>query len=167
MMSDTTARLGLPMIRPGQAQKELSHNEALAIIDLLIDAQVVGVALNVPPTTPAPGATWIVGAAPSGAWTGQAGRLAGWTEGGWRFVVPFEGMAVWVSQDAVIARFSAGVWISGDLTGHRVMVDGVPVVGPQQAAVADPAGGTTIDAQARAALVAALAALRNHGLIAP
>lgn len=166
-MSDTTARLRLPMIRPGQAQKELSHNEALAIIDLLIDAQVAGFALNTPPASPGLGAAWVVGSAPSGAWAGQAGRLAGWTEGGWRFVMPVEGMAVWVSEAAVIARFSGGAWILGDITGSRVVIDGVRVVGPRQPAVANPTGGTTIDTQARATLATLLAALRNHGLIAP
>jgi hypothetical protein len=165
-MSDTTARLRLPMIRPGQAQKELLHNEALAIIDLLIDAQVASFGLNVPPTTPALGAAWVVGAAPSGAWAGQTGRLAGWTEGGWRFVMPVEGMTVWVSEAAVIGRFSGGAWILGELTGSRVVIDGLRVVGPRQAAVGDPAGGSTVDTQARATLTALLAALRNHGLIA-
>ena len=166
-MSDTTARLRLPMIRPGQAQKELSHNEALTIIDLLIDAQVAGFALNAPPATPALGAAWVVGSAPSGAWTGQAARLAGWTEGGWRFIVPAEGMTVWVSDVAVIARFSGGAWVLGELSGSRLLIDGVRVVGPRQAAVTSPTGGTTIDVQARATLSALLAALRTHGLIAP
>lgn len=40
------------------------------------------------------------------------------------------------------------------------------VVGPQEAAIADPTGGATVDAEARAAVVSILDALRNHGLIA-
>ena len=39
-MSESTARLALPLIAPGQAQKEVSHNEALAALDLLVQAQV-------------------------------------------------------------------------------------------------------------------------------
>jgi hypothetical protein len=47
-----------------------------------------------------------------------------------------------------------------------LVVDGVPVVGSQKTAVADPAGGGVIDVQARAAVMAILARLRAHGLIA-
>jgi phage baseplate assembly protein V len=45
-------------------------------------------------------------------------------------------------------------------------VAGIQVVGAQGGAVADPAGGGTIDAQARAQLSALLARVRAHGLIA-
>ena len=90
-MSDgsTSARLGLPLLAPGQAQKEMTHNEALAAIDLALAASVRAVGLDAPPLSPTPGESWIVGASPTGAWAGQAGALAGWTAGGWRFVRPF------------------------------------------------------------------------------
>jgi hypothetical protein len=39
-------------------------------------------------------------------------------------------------------------------------------VGPQAAAIASPAGGSIVDVEARAALGALLATLREHGLIA-
>ncbi|MEN2786494.1 DUF2793 domain-containing protein [Sphingomonas qilianensis] len=165
-MSDTTSRLGLPMIRVGQAQKELSHNEALALIDLLIHAAVIGFAVNAPPPTPAPGDTWVVGSAPSGAWAGRANQLAGWTDGGWRFAVPIEGMAVWIVQGGVLARFAGGVWNAGDVTASRLMIGGNMVVGPQQAAIAAPTGGTVTDGQARVAIASILQAMRTHGLIA-
>lgn len=32
-MTDTSARFALPLILPGQAQKEIFHNEALALLD--------------------------------------------------------------------------------------------------------------------------------------
>jgi hypothetical protein len=51
-------------------------------------------------------------------------------------------------------------------TDTEYRVDGVKVVGSQQAAVSDPTGGSTIDAQARTAINGILAALRGHGLIA-
>lgn len=47
-----------------------------------------------------------------------------------------------------------------------VLASGTKVVGIQGAAVADAAGGATIDAEARTALNALLARLRTHGLIA-
>jgi hypothetical protein len=83
-MGETSARLGLPFLAVGQAQKELTHNEALALIDLALHAGVEAVGTNVPPAAPVEGQAWIVGSAPSGAWTGRSQALAGWTPGGWR-----------------------------------------------------------------------------------
>jgi hypothetical protein len=47
-----------------------------------------------------------------------------------------------------------------------VVVDGNQVVAGQQGAIANPAGGITIDLQSRAAINLILDALRAHGLIA-
>lgn len=165
-MSETTARHALPLIAPGQAQKELSHNEALAALDLLVQAQVEGVGGDAPPASPAAGQCWIVGPNPVGAWAGQAGALAGWTAGGWRFLAAREGMTVGRGGADGFARFTGGQWRTGELTGATLRLGGAQVVGARRGAVADPAGGATIDAEARSALGAVLAALRGHGLIA-
>ena len=165
-MAETSARLALPLLVPGQAQKELFHNEALAAIDLALQASVVAVGLETPPASPDIGQCWIVGAVPVGAWNGQAGALAGWTTGGWRFVAPVEGMAVWDSAAGQLARRVGGLWVSGAVTGARLIVDGVQVVGTQRPAIAAPTGGGTVDVQVRDTVTAILAALRSHGLIA-
>ena len=47
MSDETTPRLKMPMIVPGQAQKELSHNDALATLDLLVQGSVVEAGLTV------------------------------------------------------------------------------------------------------------------------
>ena len=163
---DATVRLALPLLSAGQAQKDLTHNEALARLDLAVQASVVAVGLATPPAAPAAGDAWIVGAAPGGAWAGQAGAIAGWTAAGWRFVRPREGMTAWSLADRRDVRFTGGAWVTGDIRGTRVIVEGVKVVGPQAAAIAAPAGGTTIEKEARAAVAAVLAMLRGHGLIA-
>ena len=41
MSDDSTARLALPFLAPGQAQKELYHNEALSRLDLLVQTVVL------------------------------------------------------------------------------------------------------------------------------
>lgn len=145
MMLDRTDRFRLPLLHAGQAQKELTHNEALAMVDLLAAPAVEAVGEVTPPADPVPGMCWALGALPEGAWAGQALALAGWTDSGWRFVAPREGMSVWVIGVGE-ARFLGGVW--------RVA-----------AAVADPAGGDVRDEQVRAALTALLAVLRGQGLI--
>ncbi|QDZ08671.1 DUF2793 domain-containing protein [Sphingomonas panacisoli] len=166
-MSDTqTDRFSFPLLQPGQAQKEMSHNEALTALDLLIQPTAEAIGLDTPPTAPDSGQSWIVGAAPTGAWAGKAFHLAGWTSGGWRFVAPVEGMAAWVTTDGLTARFSGGSWVLGEDPCAHLVVGGNRVVGPRQSAIAAPSGGAVIDAESRAALTAILAALRAHGLIA-
>lgn len=148
-MSETTPRLGLPYLIPGQAQKEATHNEALAIADALIQCTVTAIR-NDPPVAPAAGAAWIVGTAPTGAWSGRADAVAWWTEGGWRFTPAIDGMAAWVAAAAAPARFQGGGW----------------TIAERLPAITAPAGGTTVDSEARAALTAILVALRSHHLIA-
>jgi hypothetical protein len=165
-MSDTSARLGLPLLQPGQAQKELTHNEALALLDLAVQASVVAVGVNAPPAAPVAGQAWVVGTAPTGDWALHADSVAGWTENGWRFVAPREGMGVWSLADARGARFTGGLWRLGVLAGSRVTIDGVAVIGAQRPGIIAPAGGAAVDAEARTAIAAILGALRDHGLIA-
>ena len=66
-MADVTARFALPVLKAGQAQKEVTHNEALARVDALLHPVVESMALAVPPPAPEPGRGWLVAAAPSGA----------------------------------------------------------------------------------------------------
>jgi hypothetical protein len=78
-MIEQSARFALPFLLPGQAQKEAYHNEALTILDGVVHAAVEGAPLAVPPESPTAGQSWIVGAGASGAWSGQAQKLAIWT----------------------------------------------------------------------------------------
>jgi hypothetical protein len=166
-MSDATARFALPFIAPGQAQKEMFHNEALARIDAALHAVALTLGDNDPPAAPVAGQCWITGATPTGAWAGQAGTIAAWTDGGWRFVAPVPGMTVWLVSAGVYARFDGAAWQTGRLIADALVIGGDQVVASRQSAIADPAGGATIDAESRTTLSAILGALRAHGLIAP
>jgi Protein of unknown function (DUF2793) len=164
-MTEATERLGMPFIAPGQAQKETTHNEALAIADMLMQPVVQSVAPATVPAAPQHGQCWIVGNAPSGAWSGHPGSIACWTAGGWRFSAPFDGMQVWSIADNLLAMRSAGTWDKGIVKGSKLLCNGVQTVGARQAAITSPSGGTTIDSQSRLAIDAILASLRSHGLI--
>lgn len=161
-----TSRFGLPYLATGQAQKELTHNEALALIDAALGAAAESAGLDTPPTDPSPGRCWIVGAAPTGAWSGQAGALACWTEAGWRFLPAVEGLRVWLKDQQLWAARQADGWVTGEERAAHIVIGGQVVVGGRAAAVAAPSGGTTIDAEARAAIDDIIARLVGHGLIA-
>lgn len=164
MTDSSTARFALPLLQPGQAQKEMFHNAALARLDLCVQAAAIAAGIDAPPAEPGIGDCWIVGAAPSGDWSEHAHQIAGWTSAGWLFVQPREGMQLWLGTTQRIARFTGGEWRLGEAHG-KLFVEGNQVVGPRSAAIAEPVGGTTVDAEARAAIVSVLEALRSHGLI--
>lgn len=163
---ERTARLGLPTLVAGQAGKEITHNEALMLIDVLIGGVVEAVGDDAPPPEPTVGRCWIAGVEPVAAWTGRAGVLACWTEGGWRFVAPTEGVALVVRGTGLPVRYRDGAWRTGEIVAERVVVAGKAVLGPQRPAIPAPAGGTAVDSEARAALSAVLDAMKAHGLIA-
>ena len=165
-MTDQTARFALPLIDPGQSQKEMTHNEAIAVIDAAVQPAVVAVGPTLPPAAPAVGNQWIVGPGSSGAWLGQDNAVAVWTAGGWRFVAAIEGMRAWSIADRVDVRFSRGGWVIGDVAARSLVVADLPVVGARRGAIAAPSGGTVIDVDARTAITAILAAMVGHGLIA-
>ena len=165
-MTDDTPRLGFPMLASGQAQKEVTHNEALVLIDALVQPVVQAVAPAAIPATPSPGQCWIVGNGAGGAWLGHDNAIACWTEGGWRFVGSQEGMSAWCISEGKPVRRSASGWIVGEVEATVIRIGGNQVVGSRQSAVANVAGGTLIDAEARVAVNAILATMRTHGLIA-
>lgn len=141
-----TARYALPLLATAQAQKEMTHNEALALIDALLHAAVEAGPVDDPPAVPGPGQCWLVGSAPTGAWAGRANALAVHTDGGWRFTAPSAGMRVLRIGDGARLRFDGATW-------H----------GP--ATIAAPSGGAVVDAEARAGLAALILLLEEHGLL--
>lgn len=165
-MGETSTRWSLPLLAAGQAQKEIYHNEALTTIDALLHPIAEALGADTPPTVAVPGQSWIVGDAPGGDWAGHARAVATLTDGGWRFAVPAVGMTVWVVADGTWAVFGPQGWTSGLLPVRGLLVDGIQVVGAQLNAIAEPAGGTAIDPEAREAIAAILDALRQHGLVA-
>lgn len=163
-MSEATPRYDLPFIIPGQAQKEHYHNEALTRIDAALHPCAEAAGASDPPAAPEEGQAWIVGPAPTGAWTGQAQALAMWTDSGWRFVAPAAGMTVWNRAHDYPMRWDGSAWTAGELACSAVLVGGLQVVSARQPAVPSPSGGTVIDVEARQALAAVIATLMSHGL---
>ena len=162
---DSSQRLSLPFISPGQAQKEFYHNEALQMLDQLVAAAVEEPPLDDPPSAPLQGNCFLVGRSPTGEWAGCADSVAAFTSGGWRFASPVEGMVVWVKSAERFATYFAGAWEIGGLRGSRLLIEGIQVLGPQAGAIPDPTGGTSVDVEGRTAITAILGALRQHGLI--
>ena len=165
-MVDQTPRIGLPTLVPGQAGKELIHNESLLIADALLCPVVVDLPVSRPPTSPAPGATYVVAAGAIEPFDGHDHQLAMWTSSGWRFADVPVGAAVSCLVEPYVLRRSSAGWDIGHVRCGSVRVGGTQVLGPQQGAISAASGGTTVDTQARSVIAQMLTALRAHGLIA-
>jgi hypothetical protein len=105
-----TPNLGLPTLAQGQAQKEITHNEALLQLDALVQASVRSRVLATPPPGPANGERWIVPQGASGAWAGQADRIALWRENAWAFFIPANGWRVQVEDERLAVVWSDSAW---------------------------------------------------------
>lgn len=141
-----TPRFALPLLAVAQAQKEVTHNEALTLLDALVHATVEAGPLATPPANPVAGECWIVDAAPGGAWAGHANAIAIGTSGGWRFAAPREGMRVIRIVDGARLRFEGGTWV-------------------EPATVAAPADGSVVDSEARSAIAELITQLAAEGIL--
>ncbi|WP_170588763.1 DUF2793 domain-containing protein [Ruegeria arenilitoris] len=110
-MSQNTPRLNLPFLQPSQAQKHVTHNEALRQLDLIVQLSVVALDETIPPAAPDQGAIYGLGASPTGAWTGKPGQLAAWLDNAWVFVTPANGWRVWDQASAALKVWDNGGWI--------------------------------------------------------
>lgn len=111
-MTDTP-RLALPVIEAAQAQKHVTHNEALTLLDCLTQLAVESRTLTAPPGSPADGACYIPAAGASGAWSGFDNQLALYSGGGWLRLAPVSGLKAWVKDERLTLTYEDGVWRDG------------------------------------------------------
>ncbi|MYM55871.1 DUF2793 domain-containing protein [Thalassovita mangrovi] len=142
-MSSLSPRLGLPYLQPAQAQKHVTHNEALQQLDAATQLCLQGFAQTDPPVSPVAGAIYGLGAAPTSAWAGHGDALAYWDGTAWLFLTPAEGWRAWGQAEQELRVYRGGVW--------QPLLDGVNRLGI----------GTTADATNRLS-VASDASLFSH-----
>lgn len=106
----STPRFAFPYILASQAQKEVTHNEALIRLDALMQGSVRSRSLATPPGSPANGERWIVPSGATGAWAGQAGRIAHWNVNAWAFYVPATGWRYHVEDERLTVVWADGEW---------------------------------------------------------
>lgn len=92
----------------------LLANETFAILDALLGKVVKDKDLNGPPGSPANGDVYIVGASPTGLWSGKAKQIAFWnsTAGAWLFIPPKEGWKFEPVDEDQVYRFDGTDWVS-------------------------------------------------------
>ena len=186
-MADTTILL-LPLIAASQAQKHITHNEALAKLDVIVQLTVYDRTLTAPPGAPVLGDRHIVGASATGAWATHDGQIAFYDGTIWLFTVPLTGFQAYVIAEERMVVFDGATWvyptaftvqtqvasyatISADFLGNRLVemdvatantltVDPGMVNGEPLEVAQKGAGQTTITAGAGVTLLAAGGALK-------
>lgn len=110
-----TPNFDLPYLSVNQANKEIKHNQALAIIDVGMQLRVIDKDDAAPPGSPSDGDTYIVAPAATGLWTGQTFNLALWFDeiGEWIFITPKSGFRAYVIDEGIFYQFNGSDWVSG------------------------------------------------------
>lgn len=116
MSDETSALLGLPYIQAAQAQKHVTHNEALRALDVIVQAAVTDRTRAVPPGSPTEGDRHLVASGASGDWAGQDGALALFQNGVWLFHMPKAGWRVHVLDEGQDVTFDGSGWGGADQT---------------------------------------------------
>jgi len=109
-MNDTP-NLALPYILAAQAQKHVTHNEAIRAIDCLVHLSVASRTLTEPPASPDNGSRYIVAAGAGGSWAGHDGKVAAYQDGAWAFYAPKTGWCAWIEDDEKLRVWSGSDWI--------------------------------------------------------
>lgn len=102
--------LGLPYIAAAQAQKHVTHNEALRSLDAIVMLSVLDRDLAAPPGSPAEGARYLVKATGTDAFAGKDGQIAHFRDGAWAFHLPRAGWIAYVADEGMLLVHDGSAW---------------------------------------------------------
>jgi len=122
-----TPRHNLPLIVPAQAQKYITHNEALMTLDGLTQLSVESRTETVPPEPAPDGAAYIIGPDAGGAWLNKAGQIAVRSDGGWRYIVPKDGYLAWCLSENILLAHRLESWDLASAGGNLDETDQIGV----------------------------------------
>jgi len=80
-----TLNNAIPFVPENTIDPASGLNEALNVLDPLVQAYALTAGDNAPPASPNEGDCHIVGSSPGGAWAGKANQLARFENGAWTF----------------------------------------------------------------------------------
>ncbi|WP_371170854.1 DUF2793 domain-containing protein [Aliiroseovarius sp. 2305UL8-7] len=124
-MSETSPILSLPLIQAAQAQKHVTHNEALRLLDVLVQLSVTSMTETTPPVGASDGDRHIVAAGATGDWAGNDHDVTWLQDGTWQFLTPLEGWRADVTNSSEAVRFDGGQWVSTAQTTNNLDLVGV------------------------------------------
>lgn len=114
-MPDTSPILSLPYIMPAQAQKHVTHNESIQLLDRLVQLTVISRGISTPPASPSVGDCYVVGTGASGGWAAQDGAITVWQGAAWAFTPAKAGWRAYALDEAASITFDGADWGSSQI----------------------------------------------------
>lgn len=105
-----SSRLGLSYLVPEQAQKHVTVNESLRLLDTLVQMAAVQMNAVTPPSQPNDGDIYALANNPTGGWLAHAGKLAIFQDGAWVFLTPKNGWQLFNLSDNSLKVYVSGSW---------------------------------------------------------
>ncbi|MGB0660665.1 MAG: DUF2793 domain-containing protein [Mangrovicoccus sp.] len=105
-----TANLELPLLQPSQAQKHVTVNEALGVLDSVAQLTLVSMTTATPPGGALDGEGYLVPLGATGDWVGAEGLIAIFSNNGWRIVKPQPGWRTYVRDQGAVYIFDGIDW---------------------------------------------------------
>lgn len=109
-MMSTTPHLSLPYIMPAQAQKHVTHNDALRALDALTHLSVLDDTRTTAPSSPSEGDRHIIAAGATGDWAGKTGQVAAYQDGAWAYYAPQTGWRAWLQSNGALLVWDGTAW---------------------------------------------------------
>ena len=87
-----------------------THNEALRLLDAMVQLSVLDRTRTTPPASPADGDRHLVASGATGLWAGWDLNVAFWVDGVWMRLVPRQGWLVWIAAEQVFLVWNGSAW---------------------------------------------------------
>lgn len=106
------ANLGLMVNAATGEVHDVALRGFLRGVDGLVQPNIKGYRTNTPPGSPSDGDVYIIGAAPTGVWAGNAGKVTRWyaNDGAWDFYTPKNGWMFQSNSAREVYRYTGGGW---------------------------------------------------------
>lgn len=111
-MSEQSANLALPYIAAAQAQKHVTHNEAIRRLDAFVQLVLESATATAPPSALSDGARWFVPPGATGVFAGRAGMIAAYEAGAFDFLPVAQGFLAFIRDEGRLAVFDGVAWVS-------------------------------------------------------
>ena len=123
----TTPKLDLPFLLPNQAQKHVTLNTSLEMLDVLVQLSVISDTVAQQPASPDEGDTYILPSSRQGTvWEAlPAGAVASFRSNAWSAQSPATGWRAWVAERAQLMVFDGASW-------NEILVGGTASDQPQK-----------------------------------
>ena len=112
-MTDTPKTV-MPELASAQANPEITHNEALRILDFLVQCNIKDKDLADAPGSPSDGDTYIVatGSTSGDDWDGHEDEIAYYKSTSWIFATPVEGWKAYAQDENTGYTYNGSAWIA-------------------------------------------------------